>query len=176
VTAGALLLVVADPVLDEKLELLKNRYESALKTFTKQEKLFKKNKIDYSEYLFARNQLEDASAAYHLFAKKHDHAVAAEQNIKINKIFVRAQQDIYYGMPLFEMTLSDTYRLTAKLPFEYLKKLGINKKIKLSDSQKKEFEGKIESLDIQGRDFYIVIRIKNSDLKQNQKLKLTLKS
>jgi len=175
VTAGAVLLVVADPILDEKLELLKNRYESAFKTYAKQEKLFKKNKIDYSEYLFARNQLDDAAAAYHIFAKKHDQTVMALQSVKINKVLVHAQQDIYYGLPLFEITVRDTYRLTAKLPFDYLKKLGINKKINLEDDQKNKFEGKIESLDIQGENFFIVVKIKSPLLKHNQKLKLILK-
>jgi hypothetical protein len=157
----------------EKQGLLKNRYESALKTLAKQENLFKKNKIDYAEYLYARNQLEDAAVAYQQFVRKNNQTVVAPQNMKINKIYVRTKQDIYYGMPLFVMTPSHVYRLTAKLPFEYLKKLGINKKIILFDDQNHAYPGNIESLDIQGRDFFLVIKVIDDHLKPNQKLKLT---
>jgi mRNA-degrading endonuclease HigB of HigAB toxin-antitoxin module len=154
--------------------LLKNRYESALATLAKQEKLFIKNKIDYSEYLYARNQLNEAAQNYYEFLKKHDQKVSLNQNVKIKRVFVRANQDIYYGMPLFEMIPGNSYRLTTKLPFEYLKKLGINKKIVLKDEQGQTFWATVESLDIRGRDFFVVIKITHNQLKENQKLKLTI--
>lgn len=174
VTPSSALLSVADPVLDEKLQLLKNRYESSLKTLSKQEKLFTRNKIDYSEYLYARNQNAEAAQAYWEFLKKHDQTVSLDQKVRVKKIFVRGNQDVYYGMPLFELVLEDTYLLTAKLPFDYLKKLGINKKINLLDDQNQIYAGKVQALDIKGRDFFVVIKVNHPGLKENQKLKLTL--
>jgi len=174
VSSNITLLSVTDPVLDEKLSLLKNRYESALITLTKQEKLFKKNKIDYSEYLYARNQLNESAQNYYEFLKKHDQKVSLDQIVKIKKVFVRTGQDIYYGMPLFEMIPGSTYRLTIKLPFEFLKKLGINKKVVLKDEHDQSFIGAVESLDIRGKDFFVMIKVSHEQLKENQKLKLTI--